>query len=64
MRKLVHASLVVALLGLPIGLVTTGCSDDAGGNENSKVNQTKGVLPPNSPNNPEDYYNQRKGGKR
>jgi len=61
MRKLAHSSLVAALLFLPVGFVTTGCSDDAGGNEKDVVNTTKGTVAPNSPKTPEDYYNQRKG---
>jgi hypothetical protein len=60
MRKLACSGLVVALLGLPMGLVTTGCSDNAGGNEEASVNQTKGVVPPNAPKTPEDYYKQHK----
>jgi hypothetical protein len=60
MRKLAHIGLIVALLGLPMGLVTTGCSDNAGGNEESKINETKGVVPPDAPKSPEEYYKQHK----
>jgi hypothetical protein len=59
MRKLARSSLVVALLGLPLGLVTTGCSDDAGGNEAGVMDKTqggKGTVGPDAPKEPEDYY--------
>jgi len=59
MRKFALSSLVVALLGLPMGLVTTGCSDDAGGNENKIVKTTKGTVAPNTPNDMEEYAKQR-----
>jgi hypothetical protein len=61
MRKLARFSLVVVLLGLPMGLVTTGCSDDAGGNEAGVMEKTeggKGTVGPNAPTAPEDYYKQ------
>jgi hypothetical protein len=67
MRKLAASCLVVALFGLPLGLVTTGCSDDAGGNEAGVMDKTeggKGTVGPDEPKAPEDYYNQHKAKKK
>jgi len=57
MRKLARTGLIVTLLGLPAGLGMTGCTDNAGGNENTK---TKGVVAPDAPQSPEEYYKQHK----
>jgi len=65
MRKLAVSSVVVALLGLAVGLVTTGCSDDsAGGNENKNVNATKGVVAPGTPRDMDEYAKRRQSGRR
>jgi hypothetical protein len=64
MRKLAISSVVVALLGLPVGLVTPGCSDNAGGNEDATVNETKGVVAPNTPRDMDEYARQRQSGRR
>jgi hypothetical protein len=64
MRKIALSVLVVASLGLPMGFVTTGCSDNAGGNEDSVARTTKGTVAPDAPSTPEDYYKQHKAGKK
>jgi hypothetical protein len=59
MRKLAGSNLAVALFGLTLGLVPTGCSDNAGGNESGVMEKTdggKGIASPDSPRTPEDYY--------
>jgi hypothetical protein len=61
MRKLARSGLVVALLGLPMGFATTGCSDNAGGNEDEAVNKTKGTVPADAPQTPEEYQARHKG---
>jgi len=61
MRKLVGSSLAVALFGLAMALVPTGCSDDAGGNEAGVMDKTeggKGTVGPDAPKEPEEYYKQ------
>jgi hypothetical protein len=67
MRKLACSSLVVALLGLPLGLVMTGCSDDAGGNESGVMEKTqggKGIVAPDAPQEPQDYFKTHSGAKK
>jgi len=41
---------------LPMGLVTSGCSDDVGGNEDRELKATKGVVAPDAPDSPEEYH--------
>jgi hypothetical protein len=50
-----------------MGLVTTGCTDDSGGNESGVMEKTqggKGTVAPDSPKTPEDYYNKHKAKKK
>jgi len=56
MRRLARFGLAVTLLGLPMGLVTSGCSDDVGGNEDRELKATKGVVAPDAPDSPEEYH--------
>jgi len=62
MKSLTRSGLIVALLGLPMGLVTTGCSgDNAGGNEEKITSTTKGVVPADAPQTPEEYQKKHQG---
>jgi hypothetical protein len=64
MRKLALSGLIVALFGLPMGLVTTGCSDDTGGNEDKVLRTTKGTVAPDTPQTQEEFYQRQKAKKK